>query len=290
MTQLNINKEQPKVLGFIKSLRNDSSGVAPLRDNGTLKSTPLEKADILNKQFSSVFVNDNDKDYPDLGPNNIPSMPKINVTQKGVLKLLTDLDPHKALGPDAIKPVILKECAYEIAPIFTRLFNMSLQNGTIPSDWSQAFVTPIFKKGEKFKASNYRPVSLTCIACKLLEHIVVSNILDHLDIQDILVENQHGFRSRRSCETQLVGFIHDLSQSLQQAQVDVAIMAFDVVHHGRLLHKLSHYGIRGSTLSWVGAFLGCRTQKVVVDGATSSAAPALSLRARCWGLFYFCSI
>ncbi len=148
--------------------------------------------------------------------------------------------------------------------------------GTVPSEWSKAFVSPIYKKGEKFVASNYRPVSLTCIACKVLEHIVVSNILDHLDKYNILVDNQHGFRARRSCETQLVCFVQDLVQSIQHSQVDIAIMdfskAFDVVHHGRLLYKASHYGIRGLTNNWLRAFLGDRTQQVVVDGSKSGSA------------------
>ena len=170
----------------------------------------------------------------------------------------------------------MKECAHEIAPIFTYLFNKSLSTGSVPSEWNQANVSPIFKKGEKFRASNYRPVSLTCIACKVLEHIVVSNVLDHLDQHQILVDNQHGFRARRSCETQLVSFIHDIVQSMQGGQVDVAIMdfskAFDVVDHARLLLKASYYGIRGDTNRWIQAFLSNRTQQVVVDGAKSGRA------------------
>ena len=122
------------------------------------------------------------------------------------------------------------------------------------------------------------------ITCKVIEHIVVSNILDHCDKHNILVDNQHGFRGRRSCETQLVGFIHDLAKATQKCQTDVAIMdfskAFDVVH-SRLLHKLSHYSVRGKTLDWIGAFLchdstGCRNQQVVLDGSTSDKAGVLS--------------
>jgi hypothetical protein len=203
-------------------------------------------------------------------------MQNIHVTENGVFKLLKGLNPHKAAGPDTIKPRLLKECAKELAPIFTILFNKSLQTGLVPAEWNQANVTPVFKKGEKFKASNYRPVSLTCIACKLLEHIVVSNTLDHLDSNNTLVDNQHGFRSRRSCETQLVCFLHDLTQSVKRGQVDVAIMdfskAFDVVDHRRLLHKLSFHGIRGNIYMWIQAFLNNRTQQVVVDGEVTSEA------------------
>ena len=80
--------------------------------------------------------------------------------------------------------------------------------GEVPTDWRQANVIPIFQKGEKYLASNYRPVSLTCICCKLLEHIIVSNILKHLDLHNILVDCQHGFRAKRSCETQLLTLRH----------------------------------------------------------------------------------
>ncbi len=150
-------------------------------------------------------------------------MEDIIVTENGVRKLLSNLKPHKAAGPDQIKPRILKECATEIAPILTSLFNKSISSGTVPKEWSEANVTPVFKKGEKYKASNYRPVSLTCIACKILEHIVVSNMLDHFDKHNVLVDNQHGFRARRSCETQLVTFIDDIAKSVQQGQVDVPL-------------------------------------------------------------------
>ena len=100
-------------------------------------------------------------------------------------------------------------------------------------------------------------MSLTCICCKTLEHILVSNINKHLALDSILADCQHGFRSQRSCETQLVQFVHDIISNLDGAvnpghkQTDLIIMdfakAFDKVPHRRLLHKLDYYGIKGST-------------------------------------------
>ena len=81
---------------------------------------------------------------------------------------------------------MLKECSSEIAPILALIFNESLAQGTVPDDWRQANVAPIFKKGEKYDAVNYRPVSLACICCKTLEHIIVSNINKHLAFESIL--------------------------------------------------------------------------------------------------------
>ena len=147
----------------------------------------------------------------------------------------------------------LKECSSEIALILALIYNETLAQGTVPDNWRPANVAPIFKKGEKYDAANYRPVSLTCICCKTLEHIIVSNINKHLAFESILADCQHGFRSQRSCETQLVQFFHDLVSNLDRAlnrghrQTDVIILdfakAFDKVPHRRLLYKSDYYGI-----------------------------------------------
>jgi hypothetical protein len=142
-----------------------------------------------------------------------------------------------------------------------------------------ANVTAIFKKGDGFKASNHRPVSLTCLCCKVQEHILTSNILKHLDQNTILTDCQHGFRARRSCETQLLTLTHELAMSLDSGiQQDLIILyfskAFDKVPHQRL-SKLNFDGIRGTTLSWIKAFLSDRSQQVIVDGVTSERAPVV---------------
>ena len=159
-------------------------------------------------------------------------MGEITVDPKWVLKLLNNLKIHKASGPDGLSARVLKECSSEIALILALIYNESLAQGTVPDDWRQANVAPIFKKGEKYDVANYRPVSNTCICCKTLEHIIVSNIYKHLAFESILADCQHGFRSRGSCETQLVQFFHDLVSNLHRAlnrnhrQTDEIIMDF----------------------------------------------------------------
>ena len=142
-------------------------------------------------------------------------------------------------------------------------------------------VVPIYKKGEQSSPSNYCPVSLTSICCKLLEHVVYSHIFSHLDQHDILCNEQHGFRHKRSCETQLILTIHDLAKNLDSGlQSDVIFLdfskAFDKVNHKLLLHKLDHYGIRGGLLSWLADFLTNRKQQVVIEGQQSSSADVTS--------------
>ena len=117
----------------------------------------------------------------------------------------------------------------------------------------------------------YRPVSLTCVSCKLLEHIIHSHIMNHLDKHNILSTAQHGFRSRHSCETQLIQTLQDFTSSLNdRTQTDVIIMdfskAFDTVPHNRLLLKCAQYGVDGKTNGWISAFLKGRIQRVAVGG------------------------
>ena len=266
---------------FLKSQRTESGGVSPLKKDGYLISDAQGKANVLNEQFTSVFSKDDDTHTPDLGPSPHPSMRHVTVTQEGVLKLLQSLKPHKAAGPDEIHPRVLKELSIHLAPVLTDLFQRSLDSGQVPDDWKEANVAPAFKKGEKYKASNYRPISLTSVVCKLLEHIVASNMMAHLDNNHILYDLQHGFRAKRSTVTQLISLYDDLvSTRLNKVQTDVIIMdfakAFDKVCHRLLGLKLDHYGIRNQEHTWIMNFLNGRSQTVVVEGRTSERAPVSS--------------
>ena len=139
----------------------------------------------------------------------------------------------------------------------------------------------IFKKGNRFKPSNHRPVSLISLYCKVQEHIIVSNILRHLEEHDIITDCQHGFRARRSCETQMITPVHGLAESLDNGrQVDMMVLdfskAFDRVPHQRLLKKLDHYGVRGETYNWIRSFLTNRSQQVIVNRETLDNVPVVS--------------
>lgn len=186
---------------------------------------------------------------PDKGPSPCPSMMKIKVNNHGVVKLPRGLRPFKATGPDEIPAYILKDMADHLASNLTKLYQISLDRGLVPDDRKKANIVPVFKKGEKYIASNYRPVSLTSIACKLLEHIVHSSIMDHFDRHQVLCDEQHGFRAKRSCESQLLITIDDIARNMEEGdQTDIILLdfakAFDKVPHDRLLHKMEFYGVR----------------------------------------------
>ena len=190
-------------------------------------------------------------------------------------KVLANCDTNKSPGPDNIHAAFLKQVASEIASLLTHLFNQSLTEGTVPASWKQAYVTPIYKRGTKTDPRNYHPVSLTSLMCKTLEHILTSQIMKHLESNNILTDVQYIFRSMRSCEMQLFLTIDDFARAVdKKLQVDVAILdfttAFDLVAQARLAHKLNYYGVRGPLLQWIQSFLADRTQKVIIDGSHSS--------------------
>ena len=202
-------------------------------------------------------------------------MEDIEISVKGIEKLLSGLNPAKATEPDGLPPRVLKELAKELAPILGMIYTFSLRTGQVPSDWRHALVTPIYKKGEHYDPINYRPVSLTSIPCKILEHVIVSNLMAHFEQNDILSKRQHGFRRGRSCESQLLEFVEEVTHGLDNGiPTDVVIMdfakAFDRVNHSLLTHKLDRYGVKGSTNQWIRNFLNGRTQSVVVEGEKSN--------------------
>ena len=190
------------------------------------------KAKLLNDQFQRAFSKSVPMKLKHVAEQAInvqvsggcyPRMPPINITVEGVQKLYDKLNPYKAPGPDNLQHRILKELSYQIAPVLCNIFKVSLRTGIVPDDWKLANVTPIFKKGSRQLPENYRPVSLTSICCKLMEHILVSRISKHqLDRHGILNDSQLGFRRARSCETQLIAFIDDLAKEMQGGgQTDV---------------------------------------------------------------------
>ena len=292
-----------KLYSLLKNSKMDSKTSAPLKKDGQLHTNTTDKANILNKQFQSVFtpktplklsqlsrmaVQDS-VDNGLLDPSQIPSethssvpqMPNITVSLNGILKLLKDLNPHKAAGPDQLKPLVLQRLRTVIAPVLQVIYQKSLDTGRVPKDWSTAYVCPLFKKGDTGLASNYRPIALTSILCKVLEHIVTTNVVSHMDQHNLLYDLQHGFRTKRSCETQLVTLIEDLMRNaLADSQTDLVLLdfskAFDKVSHQKLLLKLHNNGIRGPSLKWIQAFLSGRTQTVVLENEKSDTVPVTS--------------
>nr|VZH94989.1 unnamed protein product [Spirometra erinaceieuropaei] len=161
------------------------------------------------------------------------------------------------------------------------IFQTSFVTGCLPSDWKSATITPLFKGGSRASANNYRPVSLTSICCKITEKIIKKALVQFLEQHHLLSDAQHGFRSGRSCLTNLLFTLERWTKARDKGKVVHAIYidfkkAFDSVPHQRLLYKLRNAGIRGRLLVWIQSFLVGRSQRVQVGRQQSSDASVVS--------------
>ena len=281
-------KSNPKKFWrYTKSKLKTKEGVAELvhtRDDGTSveATTDEDKAGLLADYFSSVFTIEDGTNIPDFRvyDGNIPFQDG-SITPDAVYKRLKALDPTKSQGPDEIHPYILKELCTSLAYPLSRIFNTSLRTGIVPDIWKSANVSPIFKKGDRNSPKNYRPVSLTCVMCKLMEGFIRDWIMKHWYANRLLSNKQFGFVSGRSTSLQLLQVLEDWTAALDSGDnVDVVYLdfakAFDTVPHKRLMKKLAGLGVSGRTLEWVKSFLSDRRQRVVVNKNTSSWRPVTS--------------
>ena len=189
---------------YVKSNQQDSMGVVPLKLDCKLYSEVKDKANILNKQFKSVFTSRQslDAEIPTLTSSKTPLISPLVINVKGVEKLPAGINVKKVSGADYNPCELLRASSKELAPILTTIYQQSLETSQIPADWTKVFVSTIFKKGKGDLPENYRPVSLTSVPSKILKHIICSHVRDHLDRYDVLTPLQHGFREAHSCETQ----------------------------------------------------------------------------------------
>ena len=266
--------EKPrKFWSFIKAHTGVSNIPSCIRYRSSVAYTSKSKADLFNKFFHSVFNEPTGSSAVfegDLTPVTESRMDDLVVSAADVFKLLASLDTKKACGPDGISPRILKECANELSHSLAALFNYTLAAGKLPREWKVANVVAIFKSGERSSAENYRPISLTCVVVKVVERLIHDHIMEFLTDLQLLCDNQHGFRERRSCITQLLQLVHDwLSVMDKRESVDAVFLDFDKVSHLHLIQNLHLYSINGQITSWIEDFLTARQQRVVVGGETS---------------------
>ena len=166
---------------------------------------------------------------------------------------LVNLQKDKACGPDCVPAYLLKIGADFLAAPLSKLFQLSLSTGSLPTDWVTANIVPVYKKGDSHLSSNYRPISLTSLVIKVMERIIHRQIVKALESHNLISNYQHGFRCHRSTISLLLTAIHDWAACLERRHsvhcifLDLA-KAFDSVPHSRLLLKLECLGIKGDLL------------------------------------------
>ena len=279
-------KRNPKPFwAHVRSKLKTKTGVAPLRENNqdkdSMRFDDKQKADILQNQFSSVFTREPNGEIPSFNRRTNAKLLRIAVTKDMVRKEILKLNINKSCGPDEIHARLLIALVDYISEPIALLLNKTFEAGEIPLDWKKARVSPIFKKGSRHTAENYRPISLTSIVCKLMESFIKDAIMDHIKTYNLLSSKQYGFISGRSTTTQLLNYLDICIDTIVTGGVVDTIYfdfakAFDTVPHRRLLKKLEAYGIDGMNLKWIEAFLSDRTQVVCVNGEYSEVTSVLS--------------
>ena len=192
-----------------------------------------------------------------------------------VEEVLSSLDGSSSMGPDDLHPVFLKSCSSGLAAPLSRIFQTSFHEMALPKLWKESVVVPLFKKGVRSDALNYRPISLTSVCCKVMERIISKSLTDYLESNSLLSNDQFGFRAGRSTEDQLILTYDYLSDSVERGFTVFLVLfdfskAFDVVDHVLLLTKLKLVGVGGRLLGWLADFLVGRKMRVVVGGCSSS--------------------
>lgn len=175
------------------------------------------KADVFSRHFESVYTSNLQRCVvPSYHVDMSEAMPPVVLSVDGIRRLIENLDVKKSCGPDGISGHVFRGCSDVISRFLFLLYEASLAKSVLPQDWKAANVIPIFKSGDKRIVENYRPISLLCIASKLLEHIIYSNLIKHLERNSFFSPFQHGFRTGCSCVTQLVSFHHDLALAWEE--------------------------------------------------------------------------
>ncbi len=171
----NEDTTKKNVFSFIIAKGKDSFRVGQLRSGGQINTTPAAQAEMLSlPQFSQGKTDS----MQDKGPSPHPEIPPIRITVNCLYKQLAGLNVKKATVPDNISARVMSECAEQLAPVLSFIYQQSLVSGDVPLDCRKAHVVPIFKKRDHSKPENYRLVSLTSISCNIFEHILVSNVMN----------------------------------------------------------------------------------------------------------------
>jgi hypothetical protein len=177
---------------------------------------------------------------------------------------LSNLNTNKSTGVDKVHSKVLKEFSDSLAKPLSLLFNLSYCSGSLPQLWLCANVTFLFKKGDKLNPSNYRPVSLTSVVCKVMESIIRDTIMQHLLANKSIISEQHGFVPKKSFCTNLLETVDLITQAIEDDYpIDIIFLDFskalDIIAHTNLNIKIPTFGIVGKLLDWIKAFLKGRT-------------------------------
>ena len=274
-------KDNPKYFyKYTKKRSKCTTKIGPLLNElGHLTNNSKEMAELLSKQYSSVFSKPTSVNDP---PTEAATkLSDIQFTKDDMESVIDELSCTAAAGMDGFPAILLKKCKAQLALPLTLFWRSCLDDGYIPLRLKKSIITPIHKGESRAATVNYRPIALTSHLIKLFEKILRRHIVKFMDENNLFNANQHGFRSGRSCLSQLLEHFDQILDLLEEGgNVDVIYLdfskAFDKLDFKIVLRKIKSMGIEGRVFNWIKSFLTNRTQQVSVDGTLSDPAPVIS--------------
>ena len=276
-------QDQRKTWKLLNELQNRQSvkgSISELKMGDATLKDPTSIAEAFNSHFTNVGPNlAQSISHTDIDPLSYlkpvsSSFSFHEVTNKDVLLLLQNLNSKKATGPDKIPAKLLKLAGNIISPSLTKIFNCSLSSGIFPEDWKVARVSPVYKAGTKSDPNNYRPISVVPIVAKIFEKLVHNQLYRYLATNNLLANNQSGFRSLHSTLTALIDANNSWCVNIDKGLINGVVFidlkkAFDTIDHKILIQKLKVYGIDRNTLPWFESYLLNRQQHCSINGHIS---------------------
>ena len=251
---------------------------------GNCQIDPDNTSNYINNFFANVG-NDLAKHYnhdwsPLDSPNLDSEIADAHTDFEEVHGLCKEINASKSSAIDMLSSKVLKDAFLVLTLQLVYLFNLSLQTGIFPSKWKIATVIPLFKGGSKDDVSNYRPISLLPLPGKILEKIVHARISLFLEANNLLCDEQYGFRKNRSTTHSITNLTNSILDAVNKQETCLAVFidlkkAFDTVNHSILIRKIDQVGIKGDLLRWVDNYLHKRAQRTFANNILSSTAPVI---------------
>ena len=285
-TTLDQHKDDPKKIWRILNntlLKGEGDTSNVVFDIGNNQySAPNDSCEIINSHFASVGRNLNAQFDTDNVHNTYQNVYNIDTCDNNivfcvdeVVKLVKDIDVHKSSGIDFLPTFVLKDCFEKIQTQLTYLFNQSLDLGIFPESWAIATITPIPKVGNNHLVNNWRPISIVPLIGKLMEKLCTNLLNKHLGLNDILCDEQYGFRPKRSTSLAIFNYIKNITQEINLKKLVGSIYldfakAFDSINHELLICKLKDMGVNRKLVVWIQNYLGNGKIRTKLNDITSS--------------------
>ena len=274
------SKDSWKYINELLNRKQNTSAISQLKIDGQIVTGPKNVANEFNKYFCEIgprlaqnIPSNNHDPLKYVRPSSSEFMFR-QISEKELINALSKTKLNKSAGLDKISNKLLKAAGQSICETLLYIFNLILETGIFPEDLKQAKVTPVFKADDKSDCGNYRPISVIPAIAKILEKLISDKLIEYLNNNNIISNQQSGFRKSHSTETALMQITDQYLLNMDEGMINGVLFldlkkAFDTVNHEILLAKLQLYGVQGVAFQLFQSYLSNRMQTCIVQGTNS---------------------